>query len=51
MIVLFSRRGINPLIPLCCIGIILFLIAATIVLALIPVYLKTRGSDSTLGMY
>ncbi len=48
---MFSRRGINPLIPLCCLGIILFLIASTIVIALIPVYLAVRGSAVNLREY
>jgi len=33
----------GPILAVCCLGIILFLIAATIVLALIPVYLPNRG--------
>ncbi|CAF1316001.1 unnamed protein product [Adineta steineri] len=37
----------GPLLAICCLGFILFLIAATIVLALIPVYLSTRGSTSS----
>jgi len=37
------RRSINPLIPLCCLALILSLIAATIVLSLIPVYLQRRN--------
>jgi hypothetical protein len=35
-----------PLVALCCLELILFAIAATIVLPLIPVYLKTRGHVS-----
>ncbi|CAF0888570.1 unnamed protein product [Adineta steineri] len=46
-----NRRGglaaSGPLLAICCLGFILFLIAATIVLALIPVYLSTRGSSSS----
>ncbi|CAF1304515.1 unnamed protein product [Adineta steineri] len=39
------RRGINPLIPIIGIGLVLFLIAATIILSLIPTYLSTRNID------
>jgi len=42
------RRGIlagGPILAVCCLGIILFLIASTIVLALIPVYLPTRNTN------
>jgi hypothetical protein len=35
-------RSLWPLAAICCLGIILFLIAATIVLALIPLYLSTK---------
>jgi len=47
-VVVPPRRGINPLIPLCCLGLTLCLIASTIVLALIPVYLQVRGSRADL---
>lgn len=40
--VLWRRRTINPVFPICCLALILFLIAATIVLSLIPVYLSAR---------
>ncbi|CAF0862929.1 unnamed protein product [Adineta steineri] len=36
----------GPLLAICCLGFILFLIAATIVLALIPVYLSKRGGGT-----
>jgi len=36
-----------PMIAICCLALILFTIAATIVLSLIPVYLSTR--DATLN--
>ncbi len=39
-------RGAFPLVAICCLGLILFAIAATIVLALIPVYLKTRDGPA-----
>jgi regulator of sirC expression with transglutaminase-like and TPR domain len=40
----FSIRLGAPVVgALCCLGLILFLIAATIVLSLIPVYLATRN--------
>jgi hypothetical protein len=42
----FRQRQINPLIPICVIGLILLLIASTIVLALIPVYLQTRNANN-----
>ena len=42
-------RRVNPLIPLVCIGVILFLIAATIVIALIPVYVDRRLSPADTG--
>jgi len=44
------RRAFNaPLAAICCLGLILFLIAATIVLALIPIYLprKDVSTDGT----
>jgi hypothetical protein len=39
-----ARRGFTqgPLLAICCLGIILFLIAATIVLALIPLYIPKK---------
>ncbi|CAF1051581.1 unnamed protein product [Adineta ricciae] len=37
----------GPLLAICCLLFILFLIASTIVLALIPVYLSTRDSNSS----
>ncbi|CAF1438451.1 unnamed protein product [Adineta steineri] len=37
----------GPILAICCLGFILFLIAATIVLALIPVYLSTRSGSSS----
>jgi hypothetical protein len=46
MIILKSSdlcRAAWPLAAICCLGLILFLICATIVLALIPVYLSARG--------
>jgi hypothetical protein len=40
----FSIRLGTPVVgALCCLGLILFLIAATIVLSLIPLYLATRN--------
>ncbi|CAF0888848.1 unnamed protein product [Adineta steineri] len=36
-----------PILAICCLGFILFLIAATIVLALIPVYLSKRSGGSS----
>ncbi|CAF1315745.1 unnamed protein product [Adineta steineri] len=36
-----------PILAICCLGFILFLIAATIVLALIPVYLSKRSGSSS----
>jgi hypothetical protein len=42
------RGGISgPLAAMLCLGVILFLIAATIVLALIPVYLPSRNAQQT----
>lgn len=39
------RRRINPLIPIGCVCILLFLIIATVVLALIPIYLTARNMN------
>jgi hypothetical protein len=39
-----ASRGAFPIVAILCLGLILFAIAATIVLALIPVYLKTRNA-------
>ncbi|CAF0838325.1 unnamed protein product [Adineta steineri] len=39
-----------PILAICCLGFILFLIAATIVLALIPVYLSKRSGGSSSSM-
>jgi hypothetical protein len=39
---MFFFRGIWSLAAICCLGILGFLIAATIVLALIPVYLPRK---------
>jgi hypothetical protein len=36
-----------PLAAICCLGLIGFLIAATIVLALIPLYLPQKGTTAT----
>ncbi|CAF1073054.1 unnamed protein product [Adineta steineri] len=36
----------SPILAICCLGFILFMIAATIVLALIPVYLSKRSGGS-----
>ncbi|CAF1629489.1 unnamed protein product, partial [Didymodactylos carnosus] len=43
-----NRRWFSavPLIALCCLGILGLLLAATIVLALIPVYLPNRGGGT-----
>lgn len=38
----FFYRNIWPLAAICCLGLVAFLIAVTIVLALIPVYLPTK---------
>jgi len=41
------RRTFNaPLAAICCLGLILFLIAATIVLALIPIYLPRKDANA-----
>ncbi|UJR14941.1 hypothetical protein I4U23_001922 [Adineta vaga] len=45
-----ARTGLaasGPILAICCLLFILFLIASTIVLALIPVYLSTRDSTAT----
>ncbi|UJR14942.1 hypothetical protein I4U23_001923 [Adineta vaga] len=45
-----ARSGLaasGPILAICCLLFILFLIASTIVLALIPVYLSTRDSTSS----
>jgi hypothetical protein len=41
-LVVFFFRGVWSLAAICCLGILGFLIAATIVLALIPVYLPRK---------
>ncbi|CAF0838381.1 unnamed protein product [Adineta steineri] len=41
----FSASG--PILAICCLGFVIFLIAATIVLALIPVYLSKRSGGSS----
>jgi len=45
-----NRRGLGglPILALCCLLFILFLIASTIVLALIPVYIQPK--EATRGM-
>jgi hypothetical protein len=40
-------RSLLPFAALCCLGILGFLIAATIVLALIPVYLPTKDVQTS----
>jgi len=44
-----ARRGFTqgPLLAICCLGIILFLIAATIVLALIPLYIPQKVATAS----
>jgi hypothetical protein len=49
-----NRRGFTqgPILAICCLGIILFLIAATIVLALIPLYIpKKTLTPGTVNIY
>ncbi|CAF4347242.1 unnamed protein product, partial [Adineta steineri] len=41
----FTAGG--PILAICCLGFVIFLIAATIVLALIPVYLSKRSGGSS----
>jgi len=47
-----NRRGFTqgPLLAICCLGIILFLIAASIVLALIPVYIPQKVATGTVNI-
>ena len=41
-----ASRVVGPtVLALCCLGLILFLIAATIVLSLIPIYLSSRNAS------
>ena len=38
-----NRNALAPLVAVCCLGLILFIIASAIVIALIPVYLSRRN--------